>query len=164
MEAFVNSGGNAILRTADGTIIASGMGQDASSYFAGAEFTGSQITVGAHGEVDVNSEFRINREYGIRSVAYHTSSGTRILRGSTGALQDGSATAGGVGGASGGYGVSRGSGGSSGDSAGTIFGRATGRSAGRLHAYGTGIAWTLAGANGADEAKEVQVIGDFGGK
>ena len=56
VEAFVSSGGNAILRTADGNIISSGVGSGFGGFgTSNAAFAGSWITVGARGQVSVSS-------------------------------------------------------------------------------------------------------------
>lgn len=56
VEAFVHSGGNAILRTADGNVISSGVGSGSSGYGASnSAFMGSFITVGSRGQVWVSS-------------------------------------------------------------------------------------------------------------
>lgn len=51
MEAFVNSGGNAVLRTAEGNIISSGMG---SAYTGIGSYMSNVITVNNFGGVDVS--------------------------------------------------------------------------------------------------------------
>ena len=70
MEAFVNSGGNAILRTADGNLVSSGIGSGLSGYSSSAEFMGTTITVGSSGQVSTNSFFHeLPSLFGTRAVS-----------------------------------------------------------------------------------------------
>ena len=56
MEAFVNSGGNAILRTSDGNIISSGVGAGLMGYgSSNAGVMGTNIVVGSRGQVSTYS-------------------------------------------------------------------------------------------------------------
>ena len=58
MEAFVNSGGNAILRTSDGNIISSGVGAGLMGYgSSNAGVMGTNIVVGSRGQVSTYSAF-----------------------------------------------------------------------------------------------------------
>ena len=84
VEAFVNSGGNAILRTADGNIISSGVGSGFTGYgSSSAAFVGSMITVGSRGQVYVSStasaSVKMESLYGVRGI---TGSRGRVYIGS----------------------------------------------------------------------------------
>lgn len=70
MEAFVNSGGNAILRTADGNIIASGIGSGLAGYgYSNSGFMGTSITVGSFGQVITRrSLLKMFSRQGVRAV------------------------------------------------------------------------------------------------
>ena len=74
VEAFVNSGGNAILRTADGNVISSGVGSSFGGYSSygssGAAFMGNTITVTSQGGVVVSSsKVTVKTLSGMRAVA-----------------------------------------------------------------------------------------------
>lgn len=70
MEAFVNSGGNAILRTADGNIISSGVGAGLMGYgSSNAGVMGTNIVVGSRGQVYTSSAFLSMARLRIRGVA-----------------------------------------------------------------------------------------------
>lgn len=206
VEAFVNSGGNAVLRTAEGNIISSGLG---SAYTGIGSYMSNVITVNNLGGVDVSYDVsgtpRVQRTIKTKTSVFTGSSGviTRvsvsrghsvefmnsrffsrttkqkqkvIISSSGGSVSGGSGGAsgesgGGVG-ASGGSGGASGSGGSVGVSGGggvSVGGSILGSTAsmdakGNVRSYGSGFGtWTIAGA-GPNEARDVQVIGDFGGQ
>ena len=72
VEAFVNSGGNAILRTADGNIISSGIGSGLAGYgsSSNSEFMGTDIIVGSRGQVyTYNTFLKMSSFYGMRAVS-----------------------------------------------------------------------------------------------
>ena len=70
VEAFVNSGGNAILRTADGNIISSGVGAGLMGYgSSSAGVMGTNIVVGSRGQVSTYSSFLGMSLLRIRGVA-----------------------------------------------------------------------------------------------
>ena len=70
VEAFVNSGGNAILRTADGNIISSGVGAGLMGYASSsAGVMGTNIVVGSRGQVSTYSSFLRMSVLRIRGVA-----------------------------------------------------------------------------------------------
>lgn len=54
IEAIVQSGGNAILRTADGRVLSSGIGSSRSGTSFGSGMASSLITVSSSGKLDVN--------------------------------------------------------------------------------------------------------------
>ena len=88
VEAFVKSGGNAILRTADGNIISSGLGSGLTSFSSSNEaFMGSMITVGSSGQVSVTSAssafVKVKSQQGMRAVVSSRGS-KRIYIGGTG--------------------------------------------------------------------------------
>lgn len=237
VEAFVNSGGNAILRTADGNIISSGIGSGLAGYSSSdADLMGTMITVGRAGQVRLSSSYmKLYSSFGMRAVVgssgrvfvgrtattstrtiiksysyasytpigvksggkvnvrviptnYNPSGGSIVVSstkgGSAVGSSSGSGSAGGGSGASGGGGSASGEGGVVvGGSGGVVGGGSVGRGIGgqyvtgatvlggassadaygQVNAYGTSlVGWTLLGAT-PDGAKEVEVIGDFGG-
>jgi len=71
VEAFVNSGGNAILRTADGNIISSGVGAGSVGFgSSSAGVMGTNIVVGSRGQVSTSSAFLRMAYLRMRGVAF----------------------------------------------------------------------------------------------
>ena len=69
VEAFVNSGGNAILRTADGNIISSGVGAGLGGYGSSSSgVMGTNIVVGSSGQVSTYYSFLSMSRLRIRGV------------------------------------------------------------------------------------------------
>lgn len=70
VEAFVNSGGNAVLRTADGNIISSGIGAGLGGYSSTSMgVMGTNIVVGSRGQVSTYSSFLKTSNLRVRGVA-----------------------------------------------------------------------------------------------
>ena len=93
VDAWVRSGGNAILRGADGSVVASGLGAGSAGTLSGASFFGTMIQLGAFGQVHTSSYstsehvslsgvVAVSSSYSISS---SSSSSVTIIRGSSSA-------------------------------------------------------------------------------
>lgn len=175
VEAWVKSGGNAILQAADGSVVSSGMGAGASGLVSGSTFVGTMIQLGSSGEVRTQSVFSREKVTSYRVRTYKSFISRKIIVGrggqvqsvvvqtSGGSVSGGSVSGGGGGSASGGSGSASGGGGSASGGGGTAVGGSggsgavggiggSGASGGiglGIRKYGEGIPLVLGGQVGA---------------